>query len=166
MPSACGTISSSACVADGAPSKKPPCTHEVVIPSRQKAQVPSDQANGTITVSPGLSVVTSAPTSWTTPMASWPIRRPSGVASRSWYGCRSEPHTQAYVTRTSASVGAEIVGSGTSSTRTSPALYIRVALMGVSFLSRWVCCSAGRRRQPAKTCLATVTAVMALGQPA
>ena len=54
------------------------------MPSRQKAQVPSDQAKGTITVSPGTSVVTSSPTSLTTPIASWPIRRPSGVAGRSW----------------------------------------------------------------------------------
>src|SRR3954447_14817209 len=66
-------------------------------------------------------------------MASWPIRRPSGVASRSWYGCRSDPHTHACVTRTSASVGSEIVGSGTSSTRTSPAPYINVAFMSCLF---------------------------------
>ena len=57
-------------MAEGAPSKNPPCTQEVVMPSRQKAQVPSDQANGTMTVSPAFKVVTWSPTSSTTPMAS------------------------------------------------------------------------------------------------
>ena len=44
-----------------------------------------------------------------------------------WYGCRSEPQTQDRTIRTSASVGSCRIGSGTFSTRTSPAPYIKVA---------------------------------------
>ena len=70
VPSACGTRRRSAWVADPAPSKKPPCTHDVVMPSRQNTHVLSDQAKGTITVSPTARVRTSSPISSTTPMAS------------------------------------------------------------------------------------------------
>ena len=48
----------------------------VCSPSRQKTQVPSEQRNGATTTSPGFTVRTSAPTASTTPMNSWPMRRP------------------------------------------------------------------------------------------
>src|SRR5215213_6786472 len=44
-----------------------------------------------------------------------------------WYGWRSLPQTEARTTRTTASVGACTVGSGSFSTRTSPAPYMTVA---------------------------------------
>ena len=53
--------------------KKPPFVHAVVIPCWQFGQVPSLNANGAITRSPRRRLVTSAPTSSTTPMNSWPI---------------------------------------------------------------------------------------------
>jgi hypothetical protein len=109
--------------------KKPTCTQAVLSPSWQKAQVPSENANGMTTTSPGLTVRTSAPTSSTTPMASWPIGWPVSVASSDAYGQRSLPQMQARVTRTTASVGSAIVASGTSSMRTSPAANMKVALM-------------------------------------
>ena len=130
VPSARGTRTASACAAPVArPSKKPPWTQAVCSPSWQKAQVPSEKANGITTRSPGLTVRTSGPTSSTRPIASWPIGRPLSVGSRSAYGHRSLPQTQALVTRMIASVGSTIEGSGTSSTRTSPAAYMSVARM-------------------------------------
>ena len=49
-----------------------------------------------------------------------------------WYGCRSLPQTQVRTTRTTASVGCCSAGSGTFSTRTSPAPYISVARTKIS----------------------------------
>src|SRR4051812_46050256 len=60
-------------------------------------------------------------------MNSWPIGVPWSAAGIEWYGCRSLPQTQVRTTRTTASVGASIVGSGSCSTRTSPAPYMTVA---------------------------------------
>ena len=65
--------------------------------------------------------LTSEPVSSTIPMNSWPMRPPSSVASRLLYGQRSLPQMQEWVMRTTASVGFSTFGSGTSSTRTSPA---------------------------------------------
>ena len=76
----------------------------VCSPSRQNTQVPSDTANGATTRSPGLTVRTSAPTSSTMPMNSWPIRRPASSAP-SVVGPEVAPADAARVTRTSASVG-------------------------------------------------------------
>ena len=70
------------------------------VPRWQKSQVPSDQANGATTRSPGFTVRTSAPTASTTPMNSWPIRRPVSLGSIWLYGQRSLPQMQARVTRT------------------------------------------------------------------
>src|SRR5213593_539115 len=56
--------------------KKPTCTHAVLSPSWQNSQVPSEIANGITTTSPRLTVRTSAPTSSTTPIASWPMLCP------------------------------------------------------------------------------------------
>src|SRR4051794_20180507 len=132
VPSAYGTRSASAC-APFIPllPKKPTCTQAVCSPSWQNAQVPSEKANGMTTTSPRLIVRTSAPTSSTTPIASWPIDCPASDGSMEAYGHRSLPQMQALVTRTSASVGSAIVASGTSSTRTSPAEYMIVARIGV-----------------------------------
>ena len=53
--------------------QNPPLTHEVCSPARQNSHTPQEIANGAITKSPGATVVTSGPTSSTTPMNSWPI---------------------------------------------------------------------------------------------
>jgi hypothetical protein len=45
--------------------------------------VPSEYANGITTTSLRLTECTSAPTASTTPIASWPMRRPAGVGSSS-----------------------------------------------------------------------------------
>src|SRR3954452_6585877 len=130
VPSANGIRSASA----WAPSmpllpKKPTCSQAVGRPSWQNAQVPSEKANGMTTTSPGLIVVTSAPTSSTTPIASWPIDCPVSEGSIEAYGHRSLPQMQARVTRTTASVDSVMAASGTSWTQTSPAAYMTVAFM-------------------------------------
>ena len=126
VPSASGTRTASACapaVPRSGSFQKPPLTHEVCSPARQNSQTPQEIANGAITKSPGVTVVTSAPTSSTTPISSCPIELPSAEVGAEWYGCRSLPQTQARVTRTSASVGCWSFGSGAVITRTSPAPY-------------------------------------------
>src|SRR4051812_5579513 len=76
--------------------------------------------NGTATRSPGASWWTSEPTASTMPIGSWPRMSPGPMKAPSTsYRCRSEPQMPLDVTRTIASVGCSIVGSGTSSTRTS-----------------------------------------------
>src|SRR5205085_6070608 len=128
VPSACGTRTASACAPATSPlPKKPPCTHDVCRPSWQNSQVPSENANGITTRSPSLIVRTSAPTVSTTPIASWPITRPVSLSSSVLYGHRSLPQMQAWVTRTTASVGSITAGSGTFAMRTSPAPYMTVA---------------------------------------
>jgi hypothetical protein len=52
------------------------------------------------------------------------MRRPCPEAGIDPYGHRSLPQMPERSTRTTASVGSRSVGSGTSSTRTSPAPYI------------------------------------------
>ena len=139
VPSASGTRTASACAALAPKaSKNPPCTQAVCSPSVQKAQVPSENANGMITKSPTLKFRTSEPMSSTTPMASWPIGLPVSVGSSAPYGHRSLPQMEARVIRTTASVGSEIEGSGTSSIRTSPASYINVPRMLSSRLLQMV----------------------------
>jgi hypothetical protein len=101
------------------------------------AKLPSDQRNGETTRSPTLSVRTSSPTSSTTPMNSCPMRRPSSSGSIDLYGQRSLPQMAARVTRTSALVYSIRWASGTSSTRTSPAPYMRVARIAVTSGARW-----------------------------
>jgi hypothetical protein len=107
--------------------KKPTCTHAVCNPSWQNSQVPSEIANGMTTTSPRLTVRTSAPISSTTPVASWPMLWPVSLGAIELYGHRSLPQMQARTTRMIASVGSSIVGSGTSSMRTSPARYMTAA---------------------------------------
>ena len=133
VPSACGTRTASPWPpSTSSKPHRPPCRHALCSPSRQKTQVPSDHRNGETTRSPGLIVRTSVPTSSTTPMNSWPIRRPVSVGSIGLYGQRSLPQIAARVTRTSASVGSIRWASGTFSTRTSPAPYMSVARTAVT----------------------------------
>src|SRR5215210_7837430 len=81
---------------------------------------PHAMLNGITTRSPGFRSVTSAPTSSTTPIGSWPRMLPSLMnAPSTSYRCRSDPQMPLEVTRTIASVGSSIAGSGTLSTRTS-----------------------------------------------
>src|SRR6266513_2235396 len=128
VPSANGIRTASACApATSVVPKNPPWIHDVWSPSWQNAHVPSENANGIITKSPRLILLTSAPTSSTTPIASCPITRPVSLRSIFWYGHKSLPQIHARVTRMRASVGSMICGSGTFSIRTSPALYITVA---------------------------------------
>jgi hypothetical protein len=96
-------------------------------PSRQNTHVLSWNANGEMTKSPFVRVETALPVSSTTPRNSWPIGTPTAEVGRLWNGCRSDPQTQDRTTRTIASVGCWMVGSGTCSTRTSPAPYMNVA---------------------------------------
>jgi len=102
---------------------------EVWKPSRQNTQVLSWKAKGAMTKSPGFTVRTSAPISSTTAISSWPIGVPCDEAGMEWYGCRSDPQTHARTMRTIASVGCWMSGSGTFSTRTSPAPNMKVASM-------------------------------------
>src|SRR5579884_1201040 len=83
--------------------------------------------NDPITNCPGLIVVTSPPTSSTTPTYSWPIGTGHWPSSRPRYGQRSDPQMQVAERRTMASVGSTTRGSRRSSTRTSPGPYITVA---------------------------------------
>ena len=83
-----------------------------------------------------LTLRTSEPTSSTTPMNSWPIRRPGSRGSSGLYGQRSCRRCTARVTRTSASVGSMTLASGTVSMRTSPAPYMTVAR--ISTPPRWL----------------------------
>src|SRR4051794_41092400 len=130
VPSAYGIRSASDCPPSfSAKPKKPPRTQDVGSPSRQKTQVPSENANGITTTAPRFIVRTSLPTSATTPIASWPMRRPVALGSMDLYGHRSLPQTQARLTATTASVGSTMRASGTFSTRTSPARYMMVARM-------------------------------------
>ncbi len=89
-------------------------------PSRHITQWPQEMLNGTTTRSPGLICVTAEPTSCTMPIGSWPRMSPAVMYGPSTsYRCRSEPQIAVEVILTMASVGSWMVGSGTSSTRTS-----------------------------------------------
>ena len=85
MPSARGTRTASPCPPSiPLRAQKPPCSHAVCRPSRQKSQVPSDQANGATTRSPFLTLVTSDPASSTMPMNSWPMRDGPSAGDIEW----------------------------------------------------------------------------------
>src|SRR3954466_2952146 len=147
VPSASGTRMASAWAPSSRmPSQKAPWAHDVYSPSWQNSHVPSETANGLTTRSPFSTVVTSEPVSSTTPMNSCPIRAGPSAGGIDPYGHRSLPQMQEAVMRTSASVGCLTTESGTSSTRTSPALYMFVARMKM-FSDRWV--GSGRRRAAA-----------------
>ena len=82
-------------------------------------QCPQAIVNGITTRSPGAIWETSAPTSSTMPIGSWPSTSPllrNGPSTS--YRCRSEPQMPVEVMRTIASVGSSSFGSGTSSIRT------------------------------------------------
>jgi hypothetical protein len=104
-------------------------------PLRQFAQVLSEVAKDPTTNWPGLTEVTSAPTSSTKPTYSCPIGCASPIGSRPRQGHRSEPHTQVTAVRMIASVGWRIFGSSRVSKRTSPGAWITAPRMEESF--RW-----------------------------
>ena len=96
VPWACGTRTASPWPASTPrPPQPPPWRQEVCRPSRQKSQVLSAQTNGATTRSPRCRPDTSAPTSSTMPMNSWPIRRPPSLCGMDWYGHRSLPQMHA-----------------------------------------------------------------------
>jgi hypothetical protein len=78
----------------------------------------------------GMCTLLARTTSSTTPRNSCPIRSPCPLGGIDQYGHRSLPQIHDRSTRTSASVGSRRTGSGTFSTRTSPAPYIDVARIG------------------------------------
>src|SRR6476469_1349335 len=90
--------------------------------SRQKKQSPHAMAKGTTTRSPAARVRHPGPTASTSPMNSCPSTSPDSMVGmiplKRW---RSEPQMAVEVTRTIASRGLRISGSGTVSTRTSRA---------------------------------------------
>ena len=94
--------------------------HTFDCPLRQYSQVPSPWLNGTTTRSPFLKLLTSLPTSSTTPQSSWPKIWPGCATSPIQcqspdHACQSERHTPLASTRISAPLGAHS-GSGTSCT--------------------------------------------------
>src|SRR5690349_1492856 len=103
-------------------------SHSEYIPSWQKKQLPHEIGNGTTTLSPGFRFFTALPVSTTSPMNSCPTMSPcSMVGIIPSYRCRSEPQIAVSVILTIASRGFRILGSGTSSTRTSFFPYQQVA---------------------------------------
>ena len=82
----------------------------------------------TITRSPFLSVLTSRPVSTTSPRNSWPMTSPAFmVGTKPSSRCRSEPQTEDSPTRTMASCGLTISGSGTRSVRRSLTPFQQIA---------------------------------------
>jgi hypothetical protein len=79
-------------------------------------QCPQEIWNGITTRSPTARSPTSAPTSSTIPIGSWPSTEPGSMNGPSTsYRCRSEPHSPDVVILMIASPGSSIRGSGTSS---------------------------------------------------
>src|SRR3954453_1280898 len=107
------------------------------MPAAQCGHVLSEYMNGAMTKSPARTVVTSGPTSSTTPTNSVPMRAPSVIGFSPRYGHRSDPQMQEAVIRTTASVGARIVGVATSDRRTSNGAGRGVAFTGGG-LSLWL----------------------------
>src|SRR3712207_2670302 len=84
-----------------------------VIPNEQFQPHPQAMGNGMITRSPILNCFTSAPTSTTSPMNSWPIMSYSfPVGACPLYRCSSEPQIAVELTLTMMSFGLRICGSG------------------------------------------------------
>ena len=82
VPSARGTRAASAwqpAVPRLASFQNPPLTQEVCRPARQNSHTPQEMANGAMTKSPLARVLTSEPTSVTTPISSCPMVLPPGV---------------------------------------------------------------------------------------
>jgi len=99
------------------------------MPSWQMTQVLSLHTKGAMTKSPSSTVLTAEPTCSTTPMNSWPICQ-GVIASSLRYCQRSLPQMQLATTRTTASEGSTMRGSGSSSRRMSRWPWMRVAFMG------------------------------------
>src|SRR4030088_3088728 len=88
-------------------------SHSDVLPSLQLRQVPHEIVNGTSSRSPRLTFFTALPTSTISPMNSCPNTSPFiTVGTKPEYMCKSEPQIAVEVTRTIASYGVRIVGSG------------------------------------------------------
>ena len=105
------------------PSAQPPLgsvqlfTH----PWRQKKHSPQKVSTFTVTRSPGLTVVTAAPVSSTTPTISWPTVMPStALGTEPCLMCRSLVQMLASVTRTMASRSSCKTGFGLSSRANVP----------------------------------------------
>ncbi len=114
-------------------------------------QCPHEIWNGMTTRSPTLRSPTSLPTSSTMPIGSWPMMSPASMNAPSVsYRCRSDPQIFVLVILMIASVGSSILGSGTSSTRTSrlpchvTALIENLFLLLVSSLVRLIPIRAAR----------------------
>ena len=103
-----------------------------VDPFKQCGQDMSLKMKGAITRSPTARSSTSAPTASTVPMNSWPMEPTVWDDTPRQYQ-RSEPQTQASTTRTMASVGSWMVGSGRSATSIEPGPLKIAARMGDSF---------------------------------
>ncbi len=89
-------------------------------PRLQKKHSPQEMVNGTTTRSPTFRFFTSAPTSTTSPIVSWPSTSPFIMPGMTpSYRCRSEPQIAHAVTLMMASRGCSILGSGTVSQRMS-----------------------------------------------
>src|SRR6476660_1665796 len=104
-------------------------------------QCPQEMLNGMTTLSPTAMSVTSAPTSRTMPIGSWPSTSPGFMYGPSTsYRCRSDPQIADEVILMIASVGSSIRGSGTSSTLTCRLPCQVTAFIGVPILptaQRW-----------------------------
>ena len=120
--SAAGTATSSAW--PPASSKDVPNTFEPAFrqrmgqPARHSPHAPHPTTPLTSTRSPSATVRTSAPTSTTVPMNSWPRCTPA-CAMSPWYRCRSDPQIAVRSTRTTMPSGPLRAGSSTVSTETS-----------------------------------------------
>src|SRR6478735_1685786 len=147
---ACGTRRYSACppgtdpyIAENPNSAAPLCCSRTCVvshcdcnPFRHMTQCPQEMLKGMTTLSPTAMSVTAAPISCTIPIGSWPRMSPGFMYGPSTsYRCRSDPQIADEVTLMIASVGSSILGSGTSSTRTSRLPCQVTALIGCP--SQW-----------------------------
>ena len=113
---------------------KPPWMQRDWKPSSQISQVLSETQKEPTTKSPGLTLVTSSPTSTTVPMYSWPMGRAAASGLMPRYGHRSEPQMQATSILRIASVGSTMRGTSRSSTVTSPGACMTTPRMLVGML--------------------------------
>jgi hypothetical protein len=109
--------------------------------------VPQAIVDGITTRSPGFRLRTYAPTSSTTPTPSWPRIVPGsipGTVPRT--KCRSVPQIALAVSRTTASWGSSMAGSGTSSSPMSPTPRKTIAFIAYLLLEhRILQCDGGIR---------------------
>ncbi len=120
--SACGMRTYSACVPSMLlPRIQPPVAQCEYMPLRHGSQRPHELMHEISTWSPGLKVVTAAPTASITPTPSWPRMVPGlQVATSPLRMCRSVPQIVVRVMRTMASPGDATTGLARSSTLLRP----------------------------------------------